>query len=57
MNFNYKYLKKFHPVSGRVDFTLINDNYLIIADIQGRISIIFQMHSIKSFMGIVSVNF
>ena len=57
MNFSCRYLKKFYSISSGVDLTLIDNNYLIIADIQGQISIIFQMNSIESFMGAALVSF
>ena len=57
MNSSCKYLKKFHPASDGVDLISIDNNYLIIMNIQGQISIIFQMHSVKSFMGITSASF
>ena len=49
-NSSCRYFKKFHPALDKVDLISMDNNYLIIADIQGQISIIFQMHSIKSFM-------
>ena len=57
MNFSCRYLKKFHHVLSGVDLLSIDNNYLIIANIQEQISIIFQMHSVESFMGAVSVSF
>ena len=57
MNFSCRYLKKFYPTSGGLDLTSIDINYLVIADIQGQISIIFQIYSVESFMGTTSENF
>ena len=57
MNFSCRYLKKFYPTSGEVDLISMDNNYVIIADTQGQISIIFQIYSIESFMGTTSASF
>ena len=57
INFSCKYLKKFHSALNKMDLISMDDNYLIIANIQGQISIIFWMYSVESFMAVVSRSF
>lgn len=57
INSSCRYLKKFHSALDRIDLISMDDNCLIIANIQGQISIIFWMYSVESFMANVSESF